>query len=157
MQEHGYTVKWRVLNAADYGDPTTRKRLFIVARKGGDPIFPDPTHAKVADDLFGKRPTWRPARDIIDWSIKGESIFQRKRPLAPNTMRRIMAGLKKFGGKAFVIGQQSGAAPRSTDEPLPTVAGAGAISFIEPFIVTTNWTQTNRSQPRSIDEPVRTG
>jgi len=154
MQEHGYTVKWRVLNAADYGDPTTRKRLFVLARKGGDPVFPEPSHAKVSVDMFGTRPTWRPARDIIDWSIKGESIFKRKRPLAPNTMRRIMAGLKKFGGKAFVLGQQSGAAPRNVDEPLPTVAGAGAISFIEPFLVTTNWTQTNRSQPRSVNEPI---
>jgi len=152
MQEHGYSVKWHVLNAADYGDPTTRKRLFILARKGGDPVFPEPTHAKVAEDLFGRRPTWRPARDIIDWSIKGESIFQRKRPLAPNTMRRILAGLKKFGGKAFVIGQQSGAAPRSTDEPLPTVAGAGAIAFIEPFIVS----QFSSGAPRSVDEPLST-
>jgi len=155
MEEHGYTVKWRVLNAADYGDPTTRKRLFILARRGGDPVFPEPTHARQSQDvLFGARKTWRPARDIIDWTIKGESIFQRKRPLAPNTLRRIMAGLKKFGGKAFVIGQQSGAAPRNVDEPLPTVAGAGAISFIEPFIVTTNWTATNRSLPRSLDDPI---
>jgi DNA (cytosine-5)-methyltransferase 1 len=154
MQECGYVVKWRVLNAADYGDPTTRKRLFILARKGSAPVFPEPTHGKSGGDMFGARPTWKPARDIIDWSIKGESIFQRKRPLAENTMRRIMAGLRKFGGKAFVIGQQSGAAPRSIDQPIPTVAGAGAISFIEPFIVTTNWTATNRSQPRSVDEPI---
>lgn len=155
MRERGYTVKWRVLNAADYGDPTTRKRLFVIARKGGNPMFPEPSHGKKSQDvLFGSRPAWRPARDIIDWTIKGESIFQRKRPLAPNTMRRIMAGLMKFGGKAFVIGQQSGAAPRDVDQPIPTVAGAGAISFIEPFIVTTNWTATNRSQPRSVDEPI---
>ncbi len=155
LQEHGYRVKWRVLNAADYGDPTTRKRLFIIARKGSsDPVFPEPTHSKTSGDMFGVRPAWRPARDIIDWSIKGESIFRRKRPLVPNTMRRILAGLKKFGGKAFVLGQQSGAVARDVDQPLPTVAGAGAISFIEPFIVTTNWTATNRSQPRSVDEPI---
>lgn len=155
MQEHGYVVKWRILNAADYGDPTTRKRLFVMACKGGDPIFPDPSHGKQSQDvLFGARKTWKPARDIIDWSIKGESIFKRKRPLSPNTMRRIMAGLMKFGGKAFVLGQQSGAAPRDVDEPLPTVAGAGAISFIEPFVITINWTATNRSQPCSVDDPI---
>jgi DNA (cytosine-5)-methyltransferase 1 len=158
MQAHGYQVKWRVLNAADYGDPTTRKRLFVMARKNGNPVFPEPTHAKIAEDMFGKRLTWRPAREIIDRSIKSASIFNReargKKPLAPNTMRRIMAGLFKFGGKAFVIGQQSGAAPRSTDDPLPAVAGAGAISFVEPFLVTTNWTATNRSKPRSISEPI---
>ena len=158
MQEHGYQVKWRVLNAADYGDPTTRKRLFIMARKGNAPTFPEPTHGKVATDMFGTRPTWRPARDIIDWSIKGESIFTRKRPLAPNTMRRIMAGLKKFRGKAFVLGQQSGAAPRSTDEPLPTVAGAGAISITEPFLVQLNGTTAGHvgSSNYSVDDPVPT-
>jgi len=153
MKEHGYTVKWRVLNAADYGDPTTRKRLFVIARKGGNPLFPEPTHGKKSQDvLFGSRPAWRPARDIIDWTIKGESIFQRKRPLAPNTMRRIMAGLMKFGGKAFVIGQQSGAAPRDVDQPIPTVAGAGAISFIEPFILP----QFSTGAPRSVEEPLST-
>lgn len=61
MQEHGYTVKWRVLNAADYGDPTTRKRLFVIARKGGNPLFPEPSHGKKSQDvLFGSRPAWRP-------------------------------------------------------------------------------------------------
>lgn len=154
LKEQGYGVKYRVLNAADYGDPTTRKRLFIMARKGGVPVFPEPTHRKVSTDMFGSLKSWRPARDIIDWKIKGESIFQRKRPLAENTMRRIAAGISKFGGKAFVLGQQSGAVARDVDQPLPTVAGAGAISFVEPFIVTTNWTATNRSQPRSIDEPI---
>ncbi len=152
MQEHGYTVKWRVLNAADYGDPTTRKRLFVMAKKGSTPVFPEPTHGKLGADMFGHRPTWKAAREIIDWTIKGESIFNRKRPLAENTMRRIMAGLKKFGGKAFVIGQQSGAAPRNVDEPLPTVAGAGVISFIEPFIVS----QFSSGAPRSVDEPLST-
>lgn len=152
LKEQGYGVKYRVLNAADYGDPTTRKRLFIMARKNGNPVFPEPTHRKVATDMFSTLKAWKPARDIIDWSIKGESIFQRKRPLADNTMRRIMAGLMKFGGKAFVLGQQSGAAPRSTDEPLPTVAGAGAISFIEPFIVP----QFSSGSPRSVEDPLNT-
>jgi len=153
MQEHGYIVKWRVLNAADYGDPTTRKRLFVIARKGKHPVFPEPSHGKQTQDvLFGSRHAWRPARDIIDWSIKGESIFKRKRPLSPNTMRRIVAGLKKFGGKAFVLGQQSGAAPRDVDQPVPTIAGAGAISFIEPFIVP----QFSTGAPRSVDEPLST-
>lgn len=154
MQDHGYLVKWRVLNAADYGDPTTRKRLFVMACKGHPPVFPEATHRQHAGDMFGNYKTWKPAREIIDWSIKGESIFKRKKPLSPNTMRRIMAGLMKFGGKAFVIGQQSGAAPRGVDQPVPTIAAAGAISFIEPFIVTTNWTATNRSLPRSVDDPI---
>jgi DNA (cytosine-5)-methyltransferase 1 len=104
--------------------------------------------------MFGSLPHWKAAREIIDWTIKGESIFNRKRPLADNTLRRIWAGLMKYGGKAFVIGQQSGAVARDVDQPIPTVAGAGAISLIEPFIITTNWTDTNRSQPRSIEDPI---
>lgn len=154
MKDIGYRVDWRILNAADYGDPTTRKRLFIIARKNHPICWPEPTHHKNGGDMFGARPRWKPAREIIDWSIKGESIFNRKRPLAENTLRRIWAGLMKYGGKAFVIGQQSGAVARDIDQPIPTVAGAGAISLIQPFIITTNWTATNRSQPRSIESPI---
>lgn len=156
MEANGYTVKWRVLNAADYGDPTTRKRLFVLARKGGNPVFPEPSHNKRGGDMFGARPTWKPAREIIDWSIKGESVFNRKRPLSHNTMRRIMAGLLKFGGKAFVLGQQSGAAPRDVDEPLPTVAGAGAISFIEPFILNVRGGNDGYLRASEIDQPLPT-
>jgi DNA (cytosine-5)-methyltransferase 1 len=150
IEQYGYKVKWRVLNAADYGDPTTRKRLFVIARKHKPVTFPEPTHGRQLKDLFGELLGWRPAREIIDWTLKGESIFDRKRPLSPNTMRRIMAGLQKFGGKAFVIGQQSGAAPRDVDEPIPTVAGAGAISLVQPFIVP----QFSHGQPKSVDEPL---
>ncbi len=156
MREHGYQVKWQILNAADYGDPTTRKRLFIIARKDREIHFPEPTHRQKAEDLFGKNATWRPAREIIDWSIKGESIFKRKRPLSPNTMRRIAAGLKKFGGKAFIIGQQSKAAARDVDEPIPTVAGRGAIAFVEPFLVTTEHSNAHGKQIRSTNEPIQT-
>lgn len=130
----GYNVEYRVLNAADYGDPTTRKRLFIMARKGKPVRFPEPTHHKNGGDMFGSMPRWRTAREIIDWSIKGESIFNRKKPLADNTLRKIYTGLFKYNGKAFVIGQQSGSAPRSVDQPTPTISGAGAISFVEPTV-----------------------
>ncbi len=156
LRDFGYNVEHRILTAADYGDPTTRQRLFIIARKNKPVIFPEPTHHRAGGDMFGKKNRWRPAREIIDWSIKGESIYNRKQPLAENTMRRIIAGLQKFGGKAFVIGQQSGAAPRSVDDPVPTIAAAGKIAFVEPFILTTNWQSTNRSPARSVDEPLPT-
>ena len=156
LRRIGYTVDWRVLNAADYGDPTTRKRLFIIARKHSLIHWPEPTHHKYGGDMFGSLPHWRSAREIIDWTIKSESIFKRKKPLAENTLRRIQAGLLKYCGKAFVIGQQSGAVARDVDQPIPTVAGAGAISLIEPFLVTTNWGDTNRSTARSVNEPVPT-
>lgn len=159
MRGLGYNIEWRVLCAADYGDATTRERLFIIARRNKKVGFPEPTHTRHAEKtLFGEIPQWRAAREIIDWSRKGESIFTRKKPLSPNTMKRIIAGLRKFGGKSFVIGQQSGAAPRDVNSPLPTIAGAGAISFIDPFIVMLNGTsddKLNRSN-RSVKEPLPT-
>lgn len=155
LEAHGYVVRHRVLCAADYGDPTTRKRLFIRARKGSIPIFPEPSHGKNPNDLFGSRLAWRSARDIIDWTIKGVSIFSRKKPLSPNTLRRIRAGLIKFGGKSFVIGQQSKAAPRDIDQPVPTVAGAGAISFVEPFIIGAGG-PSGQGNPQSISDPLGT-
>ena len=136
----GYSVNARVLNSANYGDPTTRERLFIMARKGKAIRWPEPTHRKEGNgDMFGELPKWKPAREIIDWNIKGDSIFTRasrgKKPLSPNTLKRIEAGLRKYSGMAFVLGQQSGASPRSVDKPIPTIAGAGAISLIQPFII----------------------
>lgn len=157
MEQSGYRVAWRILHAADYGDPTTRKRLFIIARKYQPIRWPEPTHHKNGGDMFGASPRWKAAREIIDWTIKGESIFNRKRPLAQNTLRRIWAGLMKYGGKAFVIGQQSGAAPRAIDQPIPTIAGAGAISLIEPFLVPYHG-ENGKQKPRShsVDKPLPT-
>lgn len=156
LRQLGYSVDYRVLNAADYGDATTRQRLFIQARKGRKRItWPEPTHLKPGEDslgLYPDAPRWRPAREIIDWSIQGESIFRRRKPLAPNTIARILAGLQKFCGLPFVLGQQSGAQPRGVDQPIPTVAGAGAISLTEPFLVIL---QNNRDAA-SVDAPLPT-
>ena len=97
----GYTIDWRVLKACDYGVPTSRKRLYLVARCDGKQIvFPEPTHGK------GKKP-YRAAADIIDWSIPCSSIFEREKPLVPATLRRIAKGLDRFVIKAkkpFIIG-----------------------------------------------------
>lgn len=185
LREAGYRVDWRVLNAADYGDPTTRKRFFLIARKHYAIVWPEPTHSKdEGADMFRSLPKWRSARTIIDFSIKGESIFNRKKPLAENTLRRIYAGLIKYSGKAFVserrtrpisepmptldtsnrfglaepfiIQMDQGGRLRDMDEPMPTLTSADGFALVEPFIITTNWTGTNRSQPRSIDEPLPT-
>lgn len=99
----GYSVSWRVLNAADYGDATTRERLFVVARRSNKPfLWPEPSHARAPEtDLFGAgKPRWRSAREVIDWTLQGKSIFGRKTPLRENTLRRIEAGLRRFGGEA---------------------------------------------------------
>ncbi len=95
----GYAVDHRILNAADYGDPTTRKRLFIVARRDKRPVFPAPTHSNDPDDDL---PDWRTAAEVIDWSDPGESIWTRglagngKKPLVQNTMQRIAEGLRRY-------------------------------------------------------------
>ena len=99
----GYQAQWRMLNAADYGDATTRTRFFLIARKDGVPIrWPEPTHAKRDGTLMPGRLPWRGAKEIIDWSNPGRSILDdpkyRRKPLAQNTLRRIARGLERFGG-----------------------------------------------------------
>jgi DNA (cytosine-5)-methyltransferase 1 len=120
----GFVVDWRVLNAADYGDATTRRRFFLMARSDGKPIvWPEPTHAK---EPTGKLKRWRPARDIIDWDQPGASIFTRKRPLAPKTIARIMAGAKKFGWpEAFLVVLSRHLDAMNVDGPLPTITANG--------------------------------
>lgn len=100
----GYDVDWRLLNAADFGDATTRIRFFLQARNDGLPInWPEATHSKHGETtMYGALPKWRGAREIIDWSNQGRSILDHrkyiKKPLAVNTRRRIAKGLEKFGG-----------------------------------------------------------
>lgn len=89
----GYSVDWNVLNAADYGDPTTRKRLFVIGRRGQRASFPDPTHSE--DGVEPGTEPWRTAEEIIDWSDAGESLWQRDRPLVNNTMQRIAEGIRR--------------------------------------------------------------
>lgn len=102
LEAMNYRVQRRVLNAADYGGVTTRKRLFIIARRRPGQIrWPEPTHSKDGStDLFGTKKKWRAAKEIIDWSIKGKSIFWRKKPLAKSTLERIYCGLVKQGGES---------------------------------------------------------
>jgi DNA (cytosine-5)-methyltransferase 1 len=153
----GYQVSTRVLCAADYGDPTTRKRLFILARKSRKPHWPEPTHSKTGGDLFGERPKWRPAREIIDWSVKGKSIFfNRQKPLAPNTMKRIEHGLKKFGAKVqpFIVQGDMGGSVHAIDEPLPTVTSADAWGLAEPFLMPVHHGEDLRTY--SVDNPLPT-
>lgn len=91
LRSYGYEVEWRILNAADYGAPTSRKRLFLVARRDGLPIvWPEPTHGP------GRAQPYRTAADCIDWSIPGKSIFGRKKPLAEKTLWRLAQCLRRF-------------------------------------------------------------
>ena len=159
LRQRGYHVEWRVLCAADYGDPTTRERLFIRARLGNRPItWPAPTHS---------REHWRAAREIIDWSKPGTSIYYgRKKPLVPATMRRILAGVYKFSGLApFIIpnfGERSGQDPRchSIDAPLPTVTSHGAGALVQPCLIEYHGDHRGNAdgdgRSRSVDEPLPT-
>lgn len=99
LERLGYNLDYRILNAANFGDPTDRKRLFIQARRKGLPItWPEPTHCHKSDvvPLFGIQQTWRTSREIIDWNIPSYSIFNRKKPLVDKTLNRILNGLRKI-------------------------------------------------------------
>ena len=154
LRSLGYTVEDKVVNAANHGDATTRERLFIMARKGRKQIkWPEPSHAAAATPhLFGKtRKRWRAAREIIDWEIPGQSIFTRKKPLAPNTLARIFAGLKRFGGMDFILPQHAGGRPRTLEEPIPTITGNGH-GIYQPFLVVFR----NNQDAKSLDDPLPT-
>jgi DNA (cytosine-5)-methyltransferase 1 len=156
LRSFGYKVDYRLLCAADYGDPTTRTRLFVMAVRGKRRIvWPEATHSKDGDLLTKRR--WTPAREIIDWDIEGRSIFERKKPLSPKTMARIEAGLRKFGLKGFIVpqfGERPEQAPRShdIDEPAPAVTSHGAGAFVQPFLIP----QHSSNGPRSVEIPAPT-
>ena len=145
---YGYRFVHRILNSADYGAYTSRRRFFGIFAKGSLPIvFPEPTHSKEgAAGLFGRLHRWKPVREVLDFSDEGESIFGRKKPLVDATLERIYAGLIKFvaGGKeAFMVKWNSMSragkyhAP-GIDEPCPTVAtqsrlGVAQVSFLSKY------------------------
>ena len=109
LKRHGYRVEHKELRACDYGTPTIRKRLFLIARCDGQPIhWPAPTHGDPKTHAVKTRQLkpWVPASKIIDWSLPCPSIFERKKPLADNTMRRIARGVQRFvidNPKPFIV------------------------------------------------------
>lgn len=146
IKASGYKVDMQVMNAADYGAATSRERLIIQAvRKtlGEKIIWPEPTHS-CEPDLWSCKP-WRSAAEIIDWSIPGKSIIDRKKPLCDNTIRRIEAGIRKYWGEwakpfLIVLRGTSKNAINSTaipiTDPLPTItAGGEHIALISPVFI----------------------
>lgn len=129
VKAYGYKFDHRILNAADYGAYTSRKRFFGIFAKSYLPIvWPKSTHSKTGGgDLFGSLEKWKPVKDVLDFDDEGESIFNRKKPLSPKTLERIYAGLIKFvaGGKdAFLVKYNSmnqGGQLSSLDNPCPAV------------------------------------
>lgn len=230
----GYQAEWRMLNAADFGDATTRIRFFLIARKDSLPLeWPEPSHAKGDTGMFPGRMPWRGAREVIDWSNPGRSLLDdekyQKKPLSEKTRRRISRGLERFGGplaplyirlldlpsdepqfngnghelesseaapflinrhgengsdrihpvdepmptattrgagylvdpaleqaEPFMLGQQSQGAPRSTNDPLPTIAAAGAISLVDSIAKPFIHANRNHNAPKSMEDPLPT-
>jgi len=169
----GYSVNWTTLNAADFGDPTTRKRLFVVGRRGQRATFPTPTHSEDGEEPGTDE--WRSAAEVIDWSDPGESLWKRDRPLVNNTMRRIAEGIRRHGhddlqpfadavaklGKDDVEQLQEDIVPATEaadaaaerDDPFLV---RGVVSTPEgrcdPYLLG----QQSGSRPRSADDPVPT-
>ncbi len=166
LQRLGFEVEWRKLNAADYGDATTRSRFILMGRSDGRRIkWPTPTHQKrdnVNGTLFATVKPWKPAREIIDWNIKGRSIFDRKKDLAPKTLSRIYAGAVKFGWpEPFLVILRNHMAGQSVDGPLPTIAAGGQhIGLAQPVVVSlahgADGKDPHSRRVKSINEPIGT-
>ena len=162
IRDLGYAGEDRLINCADNGDPTTRTRLFIYFKRGGGALtWPKATHAKDPAKLLVAAEKWRTARqDVIDWSDLGTSIFNRKRPLSQNTMRRIEAGLRKFSGidlGGYLVKLYGTSTAASADDPVPTVTGQGGhIGLAVPFQIRTDCTGGKTAGVRGIDEPAAT-
>ena len=162
IEARNYTVEWRIVNCADYGDATSRRRFFLKAvRKGCGKInWPEPTHAENPQpDLFGTElKKWRGVRECLDLSDTGRSIFNREKPLAQNTLRRIMVGLRKFNGLDFqmdMLGSNCGDENRVRllSAPLPTQqAGGNRSAVVRPFVVRLN----NNCDVEDVDSPLST-
>lgn len=156
LEELGYVVDYRVLVASHFGAPTSRRRLFLVARCDGKPIcWPEVTHG--APPLL----PFRTAAECIDWSIPAPSIFERARPLADKTLRRIAMGIKRFvleNPRPFIVkvnhgdDAKTGTRVHSLDAPLTTVTAARrGHALVAPTMVQTGYGEREGQRPRYLD------
>ena len=161
LEARNYVVSWRIVNCADYGDATTRRRFFLKAvRRGcGRIVWPEPTYAENPQpELFGERKRWRGIRECLDLSDTGKSIFGRKKPLSANTLRRIQVGLRRYCGMEFQMDMLGAGGPdncriRSVDEPMVTQhAGGNRVALVNPFLVKLR----NHETVEPIDAPITT-
>lgn len=162
LEKAGYKVEWRQLRACDYGAPTSRRRLFVIARRDGQPIcWPEPSHGPAGSGLL----PYRSAAECIDWSIPCPSIFGRKRPLAEPTLRRVARGIRKFvleSADPFVIPTRHAGDDRvhSIHEPLRTVTASnrGELALVAPTLVHVSNGERPGQAPRvyDIEKPLTT-
>lgn len=180
LSDLGYKIEHRELVAADFGAPTTRKRFYLIARCDGKPIvWPEPTHAPRDSEAVktGQKKPWRSAAEIIDWNQPMYSILSTRaeikekfgvnvvRPLADNTMRRIIRGVDKFtlkSGQPFLVptgyGERSGQKPRvhNISDPLPTVVSSGKHNLVRPMMAPATFSNTGGSVGSPAENPVGT-
>ncbi|MBL4835772.1 MAG: DNA cytosine methyltransferase [Pseudomonas sp.] len=157
LRRLGYQVEHNMLRACDFGAATTRERLFLVARRDGQPIqWPEPTHFEKPKRGQKK---WQAAADHIDWTLPCPSIFERPRPLADATLRRIAKGIKKFvldANEPFIvpIANWSSDTLHPVSEPLRTITGnpkGGSFAVATPTLVQTGFGEAPGQSPRSLD------
>ncbi|WP_126962477.1 DNA cytosine methyltransferase [Xanthomonas arboricola] len=161
LESKGYRVEWRKLTASDYGAGTSRERLFLLARRDGEPIvWPAPTHGTA----LGQQPRVR-AADCLDFSLPCPSIFTRKRPLADATLRRIAKGVMRHvlqSADPFIVPATHQGSDRVNDvqAPLPTITAAnrGELMLVAPELAPFITEHSNASNQRTMraDEPLRT-
>lgn len=157
LRRLGYQVEWRELRACDFGAPTIRKRLFLVARRDGMPIvWPEPTHG-APDSLPVKQKKlkpWRTAAECIDWSVPAPSIFERSKPLADATCRRIAKGIMRYVVNAadpFIVTNTTGHPGAKITEPLRTITTGGHHALVAPTLVQTGYVEREGQSPRALD------
>ena len=147
----GYKVEFRTIRACDLGAPTIRKRFYLIARNDGQPIvFPKPTHGKGK----GLKP-YRTVAECIDWSVPCPSIFDRKKPLVENTLRRVAYGLDKYllkCPKPFIMEMNFMNTAQDIDKPMTTQTSANHHYLITPSIIQANFA----NQPQRADAPMST-
>lgn len=160
VKKYGYNFDHRILNAADFGAYTTRKRFFgIFAKKGLPIVFPEPTHCKGGrSDMFSKLEKWRPVKEVLDFSDEGTSIF-REKPLAEKTLERIYAGLIKFvaGGKDAFLSRYNTVRPQDTcksiDEPCGVLTTENRFAKVQVSFLSKQFSGHPESKNISVEGP----
>jgi DNA (cytosine-5)-methyltransferase 1 len=171
VKDYGYGFQRMILNAADYGAYTSRKRFFGQFAKRGLPIaWPEPTYAKnpvQPASLFApEKPLkrWNPVKEVLDFSDEGESIFTRSKPLSDKTLERILAGLVKFaaGGKDRWLIKYSSMSttgkyvPPSVDEPCPVVSCQSGLGVTQCIFLSKQYSGHPESKNISVEHPAHT-
>jgi DNA (cytosine-5)-methyltransferase 1 len=160
VKKYGYNFEHRILNAADFGAYTTRKRFFgIFAKKSLPIVFPEPTHCKGGrQDMFSKLGKWKPVKEVLDFSDEGTTIF-REKPLAEKTLERIYAGLIKFvaGGKDAFLSRYNTVRPQDTcksvDEPCGVLTTENRFAKVQVSFLSKQFSGHPESKNVSVEEP----